>query len=249
MNPKLPLRHLAFITPLLCSLAALPILLPLPVHAAEAATTVAETRTVGEFQAISAQGHIELDVRQGAAVSVQVRADAQSLPLLETVVEGSGSSATLKLRWKREASMRRKLEAKVDVVMPRLTALSSAGAGDIHVHAFDTPALQIALSGSADAWIEDLKTQDLGIRISGSSDVKARGSATRVVISIAGSGDVQLAGLRADDVKVSIAGSGDATVNAQKTLNVNIAGSGSVKYSGDAALTNRLAGSGSVSRQ
>ena len=211
--------------------------------------SVTETRTVGEFQAIRLSGSMDLQVSQGSAPSVQVKADDNLLPLLETVVESTSHGATLDVRWKKGTIMYVRSKVSVTVVTPRLTALSASGSGDIRVDAFNTPALKLSISGSGDARFNGLSTGDLGISIAGSGDVGGSGSATRMAVSIAGSGDVRLADMKADDVTVTIAGSGDAVVNANKTLDVRIAGSGDVSYTGNATVKSKVAGSGSVNRR
>jgi carbon monoxide dehydrogenase subunit G len=254
MNPHWIPRRAAVITPLLLSVAGL--LAVLPTHSeAAAAPQVSEMRTVPEFQAIALSGAMDLVVRQGAAQAVEVKTEDKFLPQLETVVEGSGASATLKLRWKqgegKSWSSGRSTYPKVlvTVVVPKLTAIATAGSGDIRVEAFTTPALQVSLSGAGNAKLESLTTDELGVRISGSGDLSAQGTAARVKVSIAGSGDVRLSDLRADEVSVSIAGSGDAAVNAQKTLSISVAGSGNVTYTGNAAVKSSVAGSGSVTKK
>jgi hypothetical protein len=232
--------------PLLCSLALAP-------ATAQAATSgsgrsATQARSLGEFQAISLTGSMDLTVRQGAQ-QVQVQADDNLLPLLETSVESGKTGATLVVRWKKGESLYTHSKVLITVTVPKLAAVHAAGSGDIHVEAFSTPALQLSLSGSGDAKLDGLKTDDLAVSISGSGDVSAKGTATKLSISIAGSGDVRLTDLRADDVDVSIAGSGDAAVNAQKTLNVRIAGSGDVSYTGSATVTSKVAGSGGVTRK
>ena len=251
MNTVNLARRAAFFAPLLLALAAVPVLLP---ASALAATTgsgkaASQTRNVGEFQAIKSAGAMDIVVRQGATTSVQVTADDNLLPLLETVVEGSGDSATLIVRWKRGENIHHDSDVKVSVVTPRLSMLSAAGSGDIVVEAFQTPALQVAVAGSGNAKLDRLSTDDLGIRISGSGDVGGQGRAAKMKVNIAGSGSVNLTDMKADDVSVSIAGSGDAAVNAHRTLDVSIAGSGDVVYTGDATVKSSVAGSGSVKRK
>ena len=227
-------------------------LVPLVAQAASLAGSgrlASESRSLAEFQALALNGSMDLVVRQGATQSVQVEADDNLLPLLETVVEPAGQGATLVVRWKKGQSLYTRSKVRVTVVMSKLSALAASGSGDIRVEAFSTPALKLSLSGSGDARLQDLSTGELGISISGSSDVAASGSATRLKVSIAGSGDVRLADLKSDDVSVSIAGSGDAAVNANKTLDVSIAGSGDVSYTGNAAVKSRVAGSGSVNKR
>lgn len=263
MRPSLrfhPARHTFLASVLLCALAAAPAMWPVATHAASvqgSGTAATEARTVPEFQAIALNGGMDLVVRQGPAQSVQVQADDNLLPLLETVVESGSKGATLQVRWKRESggwmggwnNVQTRTKVLVNVVVPKLTALSTAGAGDIRLETFSTPVLQVSISGSGDTRLEGLSTEDLGVRISGSGNVSGQGTAARTSVSIAGSGDVKLTEMRSDEVKVSIAGSGDAAVNAQKTLSVSIAGSGDVVYVGDAAVKTSVAGSGSVKKK
>lgn len=236
-----------FIVPLLCSVA-------LWAPPALAATTgsgksASETRALAEFQAISLNGGMDLVVRQGTQQSVQVEADDNLLPLLETVVESTGKGATLAVRFKRGESVYSRSRVLITVVMPRLSAVTSAGSGKLRIESYTTPALQLVVSGAGDVELDTIVTENLGIRISGSGNVAGKGTASKLAISIAGSGDVSLADLRSDDTQVSIAGSGDARVSANKTLNVRIAGSGDVVYSGNAVLNSKVAGSGSVSKK
>lgn len=253
-------RHTFLVSLLLCALAAAPALWPVAAHAATtegSGTAATETRNLPEFQAVALSGGIDVVVRQGATPSVQVQADDNLLPLLETVVESGSSGGTLKVRWKRTESgwfgnasdVQPRTDVRVSIVMPRLTALSIAGAGDIRLETFTTPALQVSISGSGDTRLEGLSTDELGVRIAGSGEVTGRGTAAKTSVRISGSGDVKLTGMQSDEVSVSIAGSGDAEVNAQKTLTVSIAGSGDVVYTGNAMVKTSVAGSGSVNRK
>ncbi len=217
------------------------------------AATATETRSLPEFTAIAASGSVNVSVSQGPVTSVQVTADDKVLANIETVVEAGRRGPTLQIRLKREgwgwAMNYNTGPVNVVIVTPKLTALASAGSGDIRVGALQTPALQLSISGSGNAWLSGLDADELGISIAGSGDVRGDGRGTRLNISIAGSGDVRLAGLRSDEVTVKIAGSGDAAVHAQKTLSVSIAGSGDVSYSGDATVKSSVAGSGTVKKR
>ena len=54
---------------------------------APAARAATETRPVGPFEAVAVAGPIDLQVSQGATASVQVDADADVLPTVETTVD------------------------------------------------------------------------------------------------------------------------------------------------------------------
>ncbi len=207
-----------------------------------------EARNVAEFDAVLTRGP-DVVVRQGAAVSVSVKADRQLLALLETVVEDTAQGKTLVLRWKPGSLVTTRHSPVVTITTPRLAALLVMGSGDVLAEQISGPRLLARVEGSGDIKLSGLAVDELKLEIKGSGDIQASGRATRLAVAIAGSGDVRSTGLLADDVSVSIAGSGDASVFADKTLAVSIAGSGDVVYSGNATVRKTVAGSGSVSKR
>ncbi len=236
--------------PLLAAFAALQ---PLAAHAQRlegSGRVVTETRPLPAFQGVVSAGAVDLVVRQGSPQVVELQADDNLLPYLETEVTGSGADARLQVRWKRGTFIQHSCAVRVSVTVPVLTSLTSAGSGDLLVEAFETPSLAIRISGSSDTRLRQLTTGELQVTISGSGDVIGAGKATKLKIGVAGSGDVQLRELKAEDVSISIAGSGDAQVHADKSLEVRIAGSGDVIYTGNPATVNsKVAGSGSINRR
>lgn len=224
-----------------------------PMNEAGASTTTgsgraaSETRTVSDFDAIAIAGAMKLEVRQSGRESVQVSADDNILPLIETVVEAHGDRRTLIVRSKRGTSYRPRSEIKVVVDVIHLSSVASAGAGDLLIEGLKTPLLKLSVAGSGDARISALTAEAMEVRIAGSGDVHAQGTSGRLKLSIAGSGDAALADLVAEEVTVSIAGSGDAQVHAGRSLAVHIAGSGDVRYRGNATLTRKsIVGRGTV---
>jgi Putative auto-transporter adhesin, head GIN domain len=231
------------------ALMATALMLPPAAHAATVGSGKAatESRAVSGFQAISLRGSIDVLVRQGNSEGVTVRADDNILPLVQTVVEGTGDTRSLRIQFNSGESVRTNTRVVVTVDVVKLEAIASSGSGDITIEALKTPTLMMSISGSSDAALRQLDTERLSISMAGSGDVQASGRATRLEVSIAGSGDVRTRELLASDVSVSIAGSGDASVTAQRTIGVAIAGSGDVEYGGGAILAKRsIAGSGSV---
>ncbi len=224
--------------------------LPRGAHAADAIVTasgpaVTEARTAGEFSGIAVSGGIELKVRQGTPAAIEVKAEANILPYLETVAE----NGTLQVRWKKGSRLRVKDTPQVSVTATGLQSIAGAGSGGIAVAPLKTAKLAISLAGSGDVSIDSLQAEELAVSIAGAGDLTASGQARRLQLRIAGSGDVKCDALKADDVTVSISGSGDASVHAAKSLAVNITGSGDVLYSGDAQVKSAVVGSGSVRKR
>jgi hypothetical protein len=224
--------------------------LPRGAHAADAIVTAAgpattEARNAGEFRGIAVSGGIELRVRQGPKAAIEVRAEANLLPYLETVAE----DGTLQVRWRKGSRLRVKDTPQVNVTAVELQSITATGSSDIAVAPLKTPKLAIKRAGTGTIAIETIQTDELSIAMAGSGDLKASGQATRLQLSMAGSGDIQCDALKADDVTVSISGSGDAAVHAAKSLAVKISGSGDVLYRGDAQVTSAISGSGSVRKR
>jgi hypothetical protein len=212
--------------------------------------TATESRTVGEFHGVAAAGSIDLVVRQGAQTPIEVKADDNILPIIETVVESGRNGPVLMVRTKKGQSYNTRGPVVVTVTLPKLNLVSVSGAGDARIEPFATTgATRLSVAGSGSIQMVNLATDEISAAIAGSGDIGGDGKAGRLDISIAGSGDVKLGGLRADEVKIGISGSGDAEVQASKTLDVRIAGSGDVVYSGDATVKTSIAGSGSVRKR
>lgn len=241
------LRHLlgALATAVLASAPALAAAGGMVVGSGKAVT---EQRSVGSFQAVTLTGAMKVVLRQGAKEAVEVRADDNLLPLIETTVVERAGVPTLEIGTRRGASYSTHSRMVVTVDVVQLKALTLTGSGDMAADGLKTADLQVKVQGSGDVDLRRLAADTLGVRIAGSGDMSASGHAGRLDVAIAGSGDLVARDLVADDASVSIVGSGDARIQARKTLAVTIAGSGDVDYTGDAAVKTTIAGSGSVKK-
>lgn len=207
-----------------------------------------EARTPGAFDGVGLAGGFHVIVRQGSSNKVEVKADKNLMPYIETRVVDSGKGRTLEIGPKKGVNLDTSNTPSFVVEVPSLRAVSVAGSGTIKVEAMKTGGVDAAIAGSGDIHFAGLDAERLGMKVSGSGDIVAAGRAGSAQVSIAGSGDVKAAELAAEEVKVSIAGSGDAQVQATKRLNVSIAGSGDVKYVGSPEISSSVAGSGKVRR-
>lgn len=245
------MRTLASIVTALLAGAVLSFAPPAEARTVGSGKVATEAREVGDFDAITTEGAIDIVVRQAAKAAVSVQADDNLLPVIETVVESRAHGRTLVVRTKRgESASWRGDTVKVTVDVVQLCAITSAGSGDVRVESLATPALKLTIAGSSDARLAGLDTDRLELSIAGSGDVVGAGRARQLKLGIAGSGDADLGALVADEVSVRIAGSGNANVTANRSLDVAVAGSGDVRYGGAAAAVNlSAAGSGTVRKR
>lgn len=203
-----------------------------------------EARDVSGFDSISLSGGFNVQIRQGTGGKVELKADRNLLPYIDTQLDGR----TLRIQPKKGFNLSHKTTPSFTIEMPTLRGLSVAGSGTIKVDPIKAGSVEAAIAGSGDIRFAQLDAERLAMKVSGSGDIVVAGRAAQAAVSIAGAGDVKAADFAADEVKVSIAGSGDAQVQATKTLNVSIAGSGDVKYVGSPEIKTSIAGSGRVSK-
>lgn len=207
-----------------------------------------ESRDTGAFDGVALTGGFNVVIRQGSGHKVEVKADRNLLPYIETRVVDGSKGRTLEIGPKKGINISTSNNPSFVIEMPTLRAIGVAGSGTVKVEAMKTGAVDAAIAGSGDIRFSGLDAERLAMKVSGSGDIVAAGRAGSANVAISGSGDVKAADLVAEDVKVTIAGSGDAQVQATKKLNVSIAGSGDVKYAGSPEISSSIAGSGKVRR-
>ena len=207
-----------------------------------------ENRDVGAFDGVSLSGSFKVLVRQGSGNKVELKADRNLLPYIETRVVEGGKGRTLEIAPKRGVSFSSSTTPQLVLELPQLRTLAIAGSGDVKVETMKTPSVEASIAGSGNIQFIDLNSDSLSLKVSGSGDVTAAGRTGALNVSVAGSGDVKARALEAGEVKVSIAGSGDAQVHASRTLKVSIAGSGDVGYVGSPEISSSVAGNGKVRR-
>jgi hypothetical protein len=183
---------------------------------------VSEARSVSAFHAVSISGTGQLRLRQTGTESLNLEAESNILPQLQTRSE----AGRLILGPERGAYLQSTLPITYTLTVKSLDELTISG------------------SGTTDA--TDLTGDQLEVTLSGSSSVTAAGTVRRQDIQVSGSASYRAEGLRSQDVNVSVSGAGGALVHAERTLDAHVSGSGSVECVGNPLLTKQLSGSGTI---
>ncbi|HEX8485765.1 head GIN domain-containing protein [Sphingomonas sp.] len=204
----------------------------------------ARTFAVADFDSVDLRGADDVDVRVGSGFSVRAEGASDDLERLHIVREGQslriGRRKESGLRWGSGDAVR------VLVTMPRIGSAKIAGSGDVAIDRVEGARFAGEIAGSGSLAIGAMQVDQASLSIAGSGDVKAAGTARRLMIDIAGSGDVDAPDLSADSAKVSIAGSGGVRARVTGTADVDVAGSGDVDLGAAARCTVRAHGSGTV---
>ena len=208
---------------------ALLLMTALPLHA--------ETQRVEglEFRRVTVIGDVEVEIRQGETVELQLRGDADDLAEPPFYVVGD----TLVL-----GATAARPDAGLDGVKYKLSArdlqhLKLTGSGEVYLQPMQLEEIHLVVEGSGDLKAFELEGRDITLAVSGSGDLQAAVVSTRSLdLVMSGSGDIHVGELKAEEVAVALKGSGDISVQAPGTverIEVNIAGSGDVDLSQVAA--------------
>jgi len=205
-----------------------------------------ETRSVAGFSSLSSHGPINVKIQQGQSDQIEVEADENLLPYIETKVE----DGKLVVQTKKNVNLKTTSKMVVYVSMTTIKSLQLSGSGDIETTGNFEGAerSQILLSGSGNIHFSSGAFKDVDFAVSGSGNIMAKGgSANGVSVSISGSGNIYVSDITAQNVEVKISGSGNTKVSADKSLTAKISGSGNVFYKGTATnISSKVAGSGKL---
>jgi Putative auto-transporter adhesin, head GIN domain len=176
------------------------------------------------FNKVSTLSSVTVFIQEGPTQSVEVKGESEQIERVVLTVEKNKLNITLK----KGESRSYKSNITVYITVPEITAINSAGSGDIHVKNFTSGTkLMLSINGSSDVMIDNSNFDDANFSINGSGDIKALDTKLRAA-------------------SVAINGSGNVSVNCSEKLSVMIAGSGNVSYLGQPHVEKSIMGSGNV---
>jgi hypothetical protein len=200
-----------------------------------------ETRPVDYFNEVTISGDFIVNITQGENYEVQVEAESNLLPYINTHT----TRGKLSIDVKGVRVLNNSLPMRISIVTPQLTRLVQSGSGEIVTDFFSVPEFKIFVSGSGKV-ITSVDATEINVDISGSGTVNLEGGADRADIKISGSGEFKGYDLHLTDCETSISGSGRVYVNVFRSLVASISGSGSIYYIGTPFIHSSISGSGRV---
>ncbi|MEO5867843.1 MAG: head GIN domain-containing protein [Sphingomonas sp.] len=200
-----------------------------------------------DFTAVSLHGADNVDIRVGGTFSVRAEGPSAELDKLKIVKKGDtlrmGRVEQFGFLWGGNHSRN---DIKIYVTMPRITATSLTGSGDMTVDRVTGQKFTASTTGSGSLTIDAVGTDEVSLSIAGSGDMKLQGATKRLGIDITGAGGVDAGGLKATSAKVSIAGSGGVKADVTGPASVSVMGSGDVDLGPGAKCSTSKMGSGEV---
>jgi hypothetical protein len=226
-----------------------------------AAASIGRSYDLADFDGIVVVGphHIVVSVRS----AFSVRAEGSHETLADTEVEVENGKLKIHPiddgRWERRCGEDANkhdgwrwrcwddyMPATFHVTLPRISAASLAGGGDMRIDRVDGETFSASVAGSGDLDVAALRVDDARFSVAGSGDLIARGSARHSRILIAGAGNLLAREVTSDEASISIAGSGDVALTVRDDAHVSIVGGGNVEIAGPARCSVSRFGGGRV---
>ncbi len=206
-----------------------------------------ETRTISDFTSLSSRGSMDVQISYGSSNKIEVQADENLLPYIETVVE----DGKLLIGSKKNVNFKTTTKMVIYVTMNTMKSLQLSGSGNIEGSgAFtndDKSDIGVSGSGNIKLHFKTFKALELAVAGSGNIDLEGDNATDNISAAISGSGNIDCADFVTNNVDAKISGSGNLKVNVNHSIDAKISGSGNVFYRGDASnISSRSSGSGKV---
>lgn len=165
-----------------------------------------ETRALSGFKSIETGGVFQIEVVAQKDFSVEVEADDNILPLINTEV----NDGVLRISSERH--------------------IKSTGPIRVRISAPDIEKLDI--SGAASATLSNVKNSSLDIQSSGASKINVSGETAKLTIDVSGATKINADELKAEDAVIESSGASYISVNVSGDLRSDVSGASKVYYSG-----------------
>jgi hypothetical protein len=204
---------------------------------------VTESRVAGEFDTLVLSGTADVIVTIDDAIELEVEADDNIVPLIETTVVDevltvatSGEGVTL----------RPSGDVVVRVSTPQLSRIEHTGVGHVMVGALTTDNLTVLFRGVGEIGVSSLAADTVVVEASGAGSVAMAGRVMSQTLSLGETADYLGADLESEMASVGHNGIGYAEIWVEQELDVVIRDIGSVSFYGDPAISTEITGGGAV---
>lgn len=200
-----------------------------------------EARGIEAVRGLKLQTLARVVIRQGERDAVEVQAEGNLLPLIETRVE----RGTLVVEDRRRIKSSR---AEVTVTVRRLDELEAGGVTAVQAEGLRSPVLSVSAGGASTLALTGLAVDRLHLSLGGASSATLSGSAAELSLSLGGTASARAAQLEARRASVSTGGTAHAVVWATQSLHVDAGGVSGVRYYGVSRAQMQISGLAQVDR-
>jgi hypothetical protein len=201
-----------------------------------------ENRETENFTSIEVSNHFSIVLHKSDKAYVQIEADQNLIPLIQTETE----DACLRIYHKGIIKSNRDILIRIGYT--QLNEIDISGA--VELFSEDTlysEKFEIIMSGATAATIY-LQCRMAEIDVSGASDLTVNGSGTEALINQTGASVIRAYGFLAKDVNVRSSGSSQAEIHAISYLQIKASGASGISYCGNPVLKKNISTAASVKK-
>jgi hypothetical protein len=203
---------------------------------------VTESRPVSGFDSISVCCSMRLILTQGNSESLEIEADDNLLPEIESVV----TDGELIVRFKDSFGGVRLLNTSpiiVRVSAIQINGVDISGGGRMEsTGPVQTSQFALDISGGSQGAMDDLQAETLSAEISGGSRIELVGNVAEQTISLSGGSNYLAGDLQSQTATLDMSGGGRATLWVTEILNVDLSGGANASYYGSPMINQSLSG-------
>lgn len=205
---------------------------------------ITETRDVSGFDRVILNGIGDVIVVQGDEESLEIEAEDNIIPDIETEVK----NGVLTIGFERRNILPTE-PVKFRVTMRDIHGLETRGFSNIEAGKIDTDRLDLGISGTGGVNIANLRADEVVINVSGAGNLNAAGEVKSQSITLSGAGNYDGDDLASQTAEVTISGLGRVVIWVTDRMNVTISGTGNVDYYGSPEIEQRISGIGHINHQ
>lgn len=203
---------------------------------------ITENRRVSGFDEVELSGVGKLIIEQGTTESLEITAEENLMPYLESRVTGG----VLNLGVDDFVNIQPSAEVVYHLKVIDLASIETSGLGDVESLSLAANSLRIQISGSGKVTIKDLQATELSVAVSGLGDIILAGKVDEQRLELSGAGTYTAGDLESKSADVSISGSGNAVLWVKERLSTEISGMGTVEYYGSPVIDSEISGAGKI---
>lgn len=207
-------------------------------------TAATETREVSAFNGINVSGSGELIITQGDAVSLEIIADDNILPVLTSDINNEG---ILDLGAREGTSISPVTNIVYRVTVTDLTSIETSGGIQVtFTNAFISENMRFVSSGESTVSSSTFNVNVVSIETSGNATYTLAGEGNTLSLSTSGLSVFNGRDFVVESATLDMSGEASSTVNATDTLNIEISGEAIVRYVGNPAITRDVSGEAQI---
>lgn len=191
---------------------------------------VTQRREVSEFSGVDLQTSTRVEIRQGERDAVEIQADDNVAPLIETEVREHTLHVTDAKRY--QSSI-----ARIVVTVRRLDRIAAGGVCKVTSDALIAPSLAIALGGASALQLNKVTAERIAAELGGTSALNMTGIVNDLALQLGGVANVKAGALNARRVTIDGGGAAQAVVTATESLAASLGGAAGVSYYGHPKTT------------